>query len=64
MKNAISMPSPVGSPQWLFFAFVGAFNLLVSNTLQAAFTDDLAIGNAKALGLANAVTADPHTVPR
>ena len=56
------MPLPVGSPQWLFFTFVGVFNLVVSNTLQAAFTDDLAIGNAKALGLANAVTADPPGV--
>ena len=33
-----------------------------SQTTQASFTDDLTIGNATALGLAHAVTADPSNI--
>ncbi|MVF10805.1 hypothetical protein FT643_01505 [Ketobacter sp. MCCC 1A13808] len=35
------------------------FSLVCSSPVEASFTDDLAIGNAKALALGHAVTADP-----
>lgn len=39
--------------------YISFFLFSVSQTAQAAFTDSLTIGNAKALSLGHAVTADP-----
>ena len=43
----------------IFLSLITVISILLSTNASAVLTDNLGIGNAKALGLAHAVTADP-----